>query len=485
MHTALSDGPAVLSLRCCHHGCGTAAPGSLVRALLDDDGGTDVRRYDAFVLRSFVEAHPRVRWCPGADCAAALECVSASAAGTSCGMDVACGACGAAFCWTCGGEAHRPLACAILREWQLKACAESENLNWILANTKPCPKCKRPIEKHAGCMHMTCQPPCRHEFCWLCGGAWKDHGERTGGFYACNRYEVARAAGEMDDAETRREHARSSLERYLHYYERWAVHGAAHKKAAKDLAALRSHRLDELSAIQQTPVSQLKFVLEAAEQIVECRRVLKHTFAFGFYFDGDGPRKEFFEYTQGEAEQHLERLTEAVEGDAELNRFFEATANADEFSRFRGHLAGLTSLTKRFFDSLIGELERGLPAVGSAPAAEPAAAAGAGVDAAADGVKGMSLSSTTQAVVPPAPAPPAAPRPRANPIAGFMRAVSRRPQQQPPPQQQQQQQAARGGGGGPRTESERASGHWTCRACTYANGFDVSRCGVCNTPQGQ
>ena len=47
---------------------------------------------------------------------------------------------------------------------------------------------------------ITCQAPCRHEFCWLCTGPWKDHGERTGGFYACNRFEAARAAGEINDA---------------------------------------------------------------------------------------------------------------------------------------------------------------------------------------------------------------------------------------------------------------------------------------------
>jgi ariadne-1 len=71
-------------------------------------------------------------------------------------------------------------------QWIIKNSAESENLNWILANTKSCPKCKRPIEKNQGCMHMTCSQ-CKYEFCWLCQGGWAEHGERTGGFYACNR----------------------------------------------------------------------------------------------------------------------------------------------------------------------------------------------------------------------------------------------------------------------------------------------------------
>lgn len=30
-------------------------------------------------------------------------------------------------------------------------------------------------------------PQCKYEFCWLCQGDWKEHGERTGGFYNCNR----------------------------------------------------------------------------------------------------------------------------------------------------------------------------------------------------------------------------------------------------------------------------------------------------------
>lgn len=35
---------------------------------------------------------------------------------------------------------------------------------------------------------MTCRM-CGHDFCWLCLKEWKDHGNATGGYYACNIYE--------------------------------------------------------------------------------------------------------------------------------------------------------------------------------------------------------------------------------------------------------------------------------------------------------
>ena len=35
---------------------------------------------------------------------------------------------------------------------------------------------------------MTCKK-CKHEFCWLCMGDWKNHGEKTGGAFSCNIYQ--------------------------------------------------------------------------------------------------------------------------------------------------------------------------------------------------------------------------------------------------------------------------------------------------------
>mmetsp|Transcript_29637 Transcript_29637/g.40075 ORF Transcript_29637/g.40075 Transcript_29637/m.40075 type:complete len:91 (-) Transcript_29637:306-578(-) len=79
--------------------------------------------------------------------------------------------CGNQFCFLCGRSSHKPCDCDIASKWDEKNSAESENMTWIMANTKSCPKCKRPIEKNQGCNHMTCQA-CKAEFCWVCMNEW-------------------------------------------------------------------------------------------------------------------------------------------------------------------------------------------------------------------------------------------------------------------------------------------------------------------------
>ncbi|KAF9597981.1 hypothetical protein IFM89_023466 [Coptis chinensis] len=95
----------------------------------------------------------------------------------------------------------------IVTKWILKNSDESENINWILANSKACPECKRPIQKNDGCMHMTCRPPCRHAFCWLCLAPWTKHGYDG----PCNRYNEKE---KKDGTEKRRKMAKQLIDRY-------------------------------------------------------------------------------------------------------------------------------------------------------------------------------------------------------------------------------------------------------------------------------
>ena len=45
------------------------------------------------------------------------------------------------WCWACGEEAHMPASCKTVNQWNVKNSAESENISWIRAHTKKCPKC--------------------------------------------------------------------------------------------------------------------------------------------------------------------------------------------------------------------------------------------------------------------------------------------------------------------------------------------------------
>ncbi|XVE84593.1 hypothetical protein DITRI_Ditri17bG0025100 [Diplodiscus trichospermus] len=357
--TTINDGPGCLSPRCPDPSCNAAVGQDMIDKLAPCE---EKEKYSRYLLRSYIEDNKKTKWCPAPGCEYAVDFA------IGCGnFDVSC-MCSHRFCWNCTEEVHRPVDCNTVAKWILKNSAESENMNWILANSKPCPKCKRPIEKNQGCMHMTCTPPCKFEFCWLCLGGWAEHGERTGGFYACNRYEAAKQEGVYDEAERRREMAKNSLEKYTHYYERWASNQLSRQKALADLNQMQTVHLEKLSDLQCTPESQLKFITDSWLQIVECRRVLKWTYAYGYYLpEHEHAKRQFFEYLQGEAESGLERLHQCAE--KELNKFLSGDGPSKEFDDFRSKLAGLTSVTKNYFENLVRALENGLADVDTQAAA--------------------------------------------------------------------------------------------------------------------
>ena len=53
---------------------------------------------------------------------------------------------------------------------------------------------------------------------------------------ALRRYEAAKKKGDYDEETQRREHAKNALERYMHYYQRWAENDRARLKAGPPTA---------------------------------------------------------------------------------------------------------------------------------------------------------------------------------------------------------------------------------------------------------
>eukprot|EP01026_Neomeris_dumetosa_P033613 TRINITY_DN2688_c0_g1_i11.p1 TRINITY_DN2688_c0_g1~~TRINITY_DN2688_c0_g1_i11.p1 ORF type:complete len:547 (-),score=56.25 TRINITY_DN2688_c0_g1_i11:386-1894(-) len=370
---ALDQGASCVDLRCFQQKCLVAVPRQTILKVCNE---AQIQRFEIYERQTFVDENPKMSWCTGGGCNCIIH--SRSPQGL---LDVQC-TCGETFCFQCKGEAHQPAKCKTVEEWLRKAGAESENLNYILANTKPCPKCKRAIEKNQGCNHMTCTQ-CKHQFCWLCKEDWKKHGEGTGGYYSCNKYEAAKRRGEHDEEEAKRQHAQDSLMRYTHYFERYTAHDKGMKLALVQVDKYRKEDgIEHLSEKLRLEANEVKFLLESWVQVVSCRRVLKWTYAFGYYrfeskeyaelsnFEANGPNlgsQEFFEFLQGEAEYHLERLHSVLEkdlGNLNLDNIIAGDELDDkliqDFMNVKLDLVRLTDITKNYFGKLVRALESGV-----------------------------------------------------------------------------------------------------------------------------
>lgn len=164
----------------------------------------------------------------------------------------------------------------------------------------------------------------------------------------------------------KREMAKHSLEKYTHYYERWAGNQMSRQKAIGDLQKFLSVDVMKLSDKQCIPETELGFITDAWLQIIECRRVLKWTYAYGYYLlESEQEKRQFFEYMQGEAESGLERLHKCVELESEVFQYPEDAPKQD-FKGFRTKLTTLTSVTKTHFETLVKALENDLADVGFA-----------------------------------------------------------------------------------------------------------------------
>ncbi|KAL6209896.1 hypothetical protein ACLB2K_020835 [Fragaria x ananassa] len=303
--TICDGGPACVRLRCPEPSCNAAVgPDLIEKVLLNTNPGAEHGKYKTYLLRSYVEDQKNIKWCPATDCNYAIQFHALG--GLMVSYDVSC-LCSHRYCWNCIEENHCPVDCETVGKWILKNKDDSENTQWILVNSNPCPKCKRPIEKNQGCNHMTCNPPCGYQFCWLCLGPNKSYS----GCY-CNRFRqgsVDNPETSMNTDEKARKKAKMYLERCVHYYERWETNGRSKKKALEDFNKVKTEHIKQLGEIQgNTREHEYDFIIEAWQQIIDCRQVLRWTYAYGYYLPEDAAaKKHLFECLQGYAEFSLER----------------------------------------------------------------------------------------------------------------------------------------------------------------------------------
>ncbi|CEP03701.1 hypothetical protein PBRA_003308 [Plasmodiophora brassicae] len=334
-------GPQAVFTTCPGFKCSAMIPEEIQLRLLP---GPKRQQFKQWLLDAFVQGNrTKMKWCPNPDCDKVIENRTGGEVEIEC-------RCGYVFCFKCGLEGHRPCSCELVQQWLKKNSTDSENVNWIIANTKRCPKCHVNIEKNQGCNHMTCRF-CKYDFCWLCKGDWSKHGSGTGGFYRCNKYEEAKAKGEnasLEKEEQKAQEARNALQKYMFYFTRFDNHQKSIQFARKTRQDAEA-RMQLLRDIQGTNYQDVQFVLNAVNAVVACRRVLMWTYAYGFYLQGTS-EKDIFEQHQ----ERLEKFTELLHGLSEkpIEELLE--------NKTRAEIVNYTRVVLRYRDNVIKAIETGL-----------------------------------------------------------------------------------------------------------------------------
>lgn len=160
MTIKIDDGTDSGLIECPAYKCNNLIADDLIQQIVVQGA---FEKYQQRILDNFVFMHLKLQNCPAPNCKVVIKLLDSITP-----SPVIC-LCGNEFCFHCDFEiSHYPLPCAMLKEFNTlmshfgKTPASSQ---WIQNNTKPCPKCHRPILKHTGCDHMSCSQ-CGHGYNW-------------------------------------------------------------------------------------------------------------------------------------------------------------------------------------------------------------------------------------------------------------------------------------------------------------------------------
>jgi len=133
-------------------------------------------------------------------------------------------------------------------------------------------------------------------------GSWNDHSSSTGGFYKCNKYiESSKDPGKQKE-EQKIVKIKNELQRYMWYYNRWDNHYIAERKAIS-LKKLSTEIIDYLSVNFKIEMGDLEFLPGAIDDIIECRTVVRWSYAYGYYLSNE-QEKALFLVMQEKLEKH-------------------------------------------------------------------------------------------------------------------------------------------------------------------------------------
>jgi len=104
-------------------------------------------------LKDFLDTNMATKYCPARGCGLAVTYPKQTK------REIAC-PCGHRWCFACSREWHGSgLSCTAAKAWEEKTSPDAANYKWLKAFSRPCPKCKKPIQKNGGEDTASHSPP--------------------------------------------------------------------------------------------------------------------------------------------------------------------------------------------------------------------------------------------------------------------------------------------------------------------------------------
>ena len=284
MTTKIVGDSEVFKLTCMDPNCDVHIPPSCLSEITNTCPEV-YDKYRSFLSIKVVQENPKYALCPSPSCECVFEITSRGRGAVNCPD------CSSSFCIQCFQEDHDPCSCDDLRRWNKLAEDNSLTSLWLQTNTKDCPKCHFSIQKNGGCNHMTCSR-CRHEFCWLCLGPWKNHAN-------CSQYEENAAVSE----------SRQKLARYTHSWERYIDYhrSARNVETLRKKAAVLAEKVDDGVSVTKLGETASEYLMKSVDVLVKCHKMLAFTYVHA-YFMTDDAQKSLFEYQQVQLVSAVENL---------------------------------------------------------------------------------------------------------------------------------------------------------------------------------
>ena len=343
----LNDYLSAITTTCPQIGCNCIITQKIFTDILKQKSPEIFILYIKSCTKNFTDYNTFIKACPSPGCETFIYCDQFG------NKQVECPKCNFNFCFKCLKDGHKPCTCDMIDAWELKNKSESENIKWILVNTRKCPSCQKFIEKNQGCNFMMCSKSggCGAFFCWTCMKILSsDHGG-----HECNVYKP------KEESELNVEDMKNALATYSHHFERYNNHKKSMEYAVKTRDEI-NELISTLNRMKDIPFEELSFFKNAIKTTILARRLLFNSYIFVFYMKKNSNMRHLFEFHQSMLENKVETLHGLLE-----NRRISSLLLIDdlhnfnkEFVKLRCDIIDLYTSTDNFIHNLISNIENSM-----------------------------------------------------------------------------------------------------------------------------